>query len=202
MDNVENMGRVNYGKFLFDRKVEVRWRVKGVSWKSCKHDLVLDHYKMGWVRLEVVWIEEEIKRVVVEGILSSVYVDGKSLHGWKTFSVPFQNLNDKQKVNPIINFSFSELITSAYQKLEDNSSKEPAFYTGYFMVDNTHQLEDTFLSFRAWGKGVAFVNEFNIGRFWPSIGPQCNLYVPAPILRHGKNVVRRPSSCCKLQRVN
>ncbi|XAR67615.1 Beta-galactosidase [Bertholletia excelsa] len=140
---VENMGRVNYGKFLFDRK----------------------------------------------GILSSVYVDGKSLHGWKTFSVPFQNLNDKQKVNPIINFSFSELITSAYQKLEDNSSKEPAFYTGYFMVDNTHQLEDTFLSFRAWGKGVAFVNEFNIGRFWPSIGPQCNLYVPAPILRHGKNVV-------------
>ncbi|KAJ0821514.1 putative beta-galactosidase [Helianthus annuus] len=45
------------------------------------------------------------------------------------------------------------------------------------------------MSFNGWGKGVAFVNNFNIGRYWPSFGPQCNLYVPAPVLRPGNNVL-------------
>ncbi|KAL3191801.1 hypothetical protein MRX96_059535 [Rhipicephalus microplus] len=34
-----------------------------------------------------------------------------------------------------------------------------------------------------WGKGVAFVNGFNLGRYWPSIGPQVTLYVPGVLLR-------------------
>ncbi|XP_052176984.1 beta-galactosidase 17 isoform X2 [Diospyros lotus] len=114
---VENMGHVNYGLSMFDKK----------------------------------------------GILSSVYLDGEILHGWKTFSVPFQNL--------------------------EKAPIEPAFYAGCFTVNNLSQLKDTFISFRGWGKGIAFVNEFNIGRYWPSFGPQCNLYVPAPILRPGENVV-------------
>lgn len=41
---------------------------------------------------------------------------------------------------------------------------EPAFYTGHFNVD---KATDTFLSFKGWNKGVAFVNDFNVGRFWP-----------------------------------
>uniref|UniRef100_A0A915HT96 Beta-galactosidase n=1 Tax=Romanomermis culicivorax TaxID=13658 RepID=A0A915HT96_ROMCU len=32
-----------------------------------------------------------------------------------------------------------------------------------------------------WNKGVAFVNGFNLGRYW-KVGPQKALYVPAPIL--------------------
>lgn len=31
-------------------------------------------------------------------------------------------------------------------------------------------------------KGVAFVNGINIGRYWPSAGPQITLYVPATYL--------------------
>ena len=38
-----------------------------------------------------------------------------------------------------------------------------------------------------WGKGVAFVNGHNLGRYWPLIGPQLTLYVPAPYLKKGKN---------------
>lgn len=41
---------------------------------------------------------------------------------------------------------------------------EPAFYTGHLTVD---EVKDTFLSFRGWSKGVAFINGFNLGRFWP-----------------------------------
>ncbi|XP_059640002.1 beta-galactosidase 17 [Cornus florida] len=144
---VENMGRVNYGQYMFDRK----------------------------------------------GILSSVYLDGKLLHGWKMFSVPFHKLNEVQKINPVIDVAYSEFTKiHTRKKLKDrsgNSSKEPAFYAGRFVIDKINQINDTFLSFRGWGKGIAFVNDFNIGRFWPSFGPQCNLYVPAPVLKHGENVV-------------
>ncbi|WJZ95278.1 hypothetical protein VitviT2T_014058 [Vitis vinifera] len=31
------------------------------------------------------------------------------------------------------------------------------------------------------------IGMLNIGRFWQSTGPQCNLYVPAPVLRNGEN---------------
>lgn len=41
---------------------------------------------------------------------------------------------------------------------------EPAFYAGHLTVD---EVKDTFLSFRGWSKGVAFINGYNIGRFWP-----------------------------------
>lgn len=141
---VENMGRVNYGPYMFDRK----------------------------------------------GILSSVYLDGKPLHKWKMLSVPFHKIDEVQKINPIFQDAlFNFIKISSRKKLKDHFdsfSIEPAFYVGHFTVG---KIQDSFISFTGWGKGIAFVNEFNIGRYWPSLGPQCNLYVPAPILRHGENVV-------------
>ncbi|KAF5192749.1 Beta-galactosidase [Thalictrum thalictroides] len=65
----------------------------------------------------------------------------------------------------------------------------PGFYKGSFKIDSINQVKDTFLWFTGWSKGIAFVNDFNLGRFLPSHGPQCNLYVPAPILRQGENIV-------------
>lgn len=65
----------------------------------------------------------------------------------------------------------------------------PEFYEGHFHIDSESDMKDTFISFRGWTKGVAFVNDFNIGRFWLARGPQCALYVPAPILRLGDNIV-------------
>lgn len=31
-------------------------------------------------------------------------------------------------------------------------------------------------------QGQAFINDFNLGRYWPIKGPQVTLYVPAPTL--------------------
>lgn len=36
-------------------------------------------------------------------------------------------------------------------------------------------------------QGIAFVNGFNLGRYWPVIGSQITLYVPKNILHYGKN---------------
>jgi len=38
-------------------------------------------------------------------------------------------------------------------------------------------------------QGVAFVNGINLGRYWPAAGPQITLYVPAPFMVPGLNVI-------------
>ncbi len=48
---------------------------------------------------------------------------------------------------------------------------------------------DTFLDLSSWGKGVAYVNGFNLGWYWPSIGPQNHYYIPGPLLKEGVNDV-------------
>ncbi|XP_016169851.1 beta-galactosidase 17 [Arachis ipaensis] len=139
---VENMGRVNYGPYIFDGK----------------------------------------------GILSSVYLDGEILHRWKMFPIPLHNLNEVPTHNGIMQVAYSargKRLTSKHE----NTSREPAFYSGHFSIDKSSEVKDTYISFNNWGKGIAFVNDFNIGRYWPLRGPQCNLYVPAPVLKQGDNIL-------------
>lgn len=61
----------------------------------------------------------------------------------------------------------------------------PSFARGTFVVD---AAEDLFLDTSDWGKGVAWVNGFALGRYW-SRGPQRTLYVPGPVLRPGENTL-------------
>jgi hypothetical protein len=51
-------------------------------------------------------------------------------------------------------------------------------------------ISDTFIDMSSWGKGVVFVNGFNLGRYWSYMGPQKTLYLPAPLLKRGENTVR------------
>lgn len=48
---------------------------------------------------------------------------------------------------------------------------------------------DTYVDMTEWGKGVVFVNGFNLGRYWSYGGPQRTLYLPAPLLKEGINEV-------------
>ena len=59
----------------------------------------------------------------------------------------------------------------------------PAMHSFTFNVDTA---ADTFLDLPGFGKGFVFINGFALGRFW-EIGPQKRLYIPAPLLREGKN---------------
>lgn len=61
----------------------------------------------------------------------------------------------------------------------------PVIFLGNFTVNG--EPLDTYLNTNGWGKGVAFVNGNNLGRYWPVTGPQITLYVPASFLKTGKN---------------
>lgn len=101
-----------------------------------------------------------------KGILDGVSFNSKPVKQWISKSVP---LNDTSKI--------------AFQNL--NSTSQPptsaVFFRGTFVFDG--EPYDTFLNVSGWSKGQAFVNGINIGRYWPSAGPQKRLYVPAYLLR-------------------
>jgi beta-galactosidase len=61
----------------------------------------------------------------------------------------------------------------------------PAFARGEFVLD---EPADLYLDTSGWGKGVVWVNGFNLGRYWTR-GPQRTLYVPRSVVRAGANVV-------------
>ncbi|XP_034544344.1 beta-galactosidase [Notolabrus celidotus] len=60
----------------------------------------------------------------------------------------------------------------------------PAFYEGSFIIpDGIPDLpQDTYIKLPQWRKGQVWINGFNLGRYWPSRGPQLTLFVPANIL--------------------
>src|SRR5882724_1641195 len=64
--------------------------------------------------------------------------------------------------------------------------KSPSLYRTE--LDISGQPRDTFLRLDNWVKGVVFVNGINIGRYY-NISPEHTLYVPAPLLKSGKNDV-------------
>ncbi|MDB5193981.1 MAG: beta-galactosidase [Segetibacter sp.] len=61
----------------------------------------------------------------------------------------------------------------------------PSWYKGSFNLTKTG---DTFLDVSTWGKGMVWVNGYNLGRFW-KIGPQQTMYVPGVWLKKGKNQI-------------
>ena len=61
----------------------------------------------------------------------------------------------------------------------------PSFYEFKF-----HCLapEDTYMDMSGFGKGVAFINGYNLGRFW-NIGPTLSLYIPRGMMVCGENTI-------------
>lgn len=111
-----------------------------------------------------------------KGITDDVLVNGHAHFGWEIFTLP---LDEKQ-------------ITALCEKgewLAANTTSNPAFFKFEFDADfEDGTYTDTYLDFKGWGKGCVWVNGFNIGRFWDK-GPQKTLYIPGPLLMHGKNEI-------------
>ncbi len=66
---------------------------------------------------------------------------------------------------------------------KSTSTAGARFFRGHFDVD---EPADTFLKLPGFDFGCAFVNGFNLGRYW-KIGPQRTLYLPGPMLKRGAN---------------
>ncbi|HCL02424.1 MAG TPA: beta-galactosidase [Lachnoclostridium phytofermentans] len=101
-----------------------------------------------------------------KGIAQCVQINGHMHYNWEHYCLPLDNL---EKLD----------FTKGY------TEGAPAFYKFSFEVE---EVGDTFLDFEGWGKGCAFLNGFNLGRYW-EVGPQKRLYIPAPLLKKGWNEI-------------
>lgn len=104
-----------------------------------------------------------------KGITEGVRIDNQFQYGWTIRTLPLEPA------------SLSELsFTEGGEQVQG-----PAFYRGYVDVE---RIGDTFLRVDGWKKGVAWVNGFNLGRYWEA-GPQQALYIPGPLLHKGRNEI-------------
>ncbi|XP_029832016.3 beta-galactosidase-like [Ixodes scapularis] len=106
-----------------------------------------------------------------KGILSNVTLGGHLLTNWTMEGVP---LSTPEQLS---------LLSKFLTTLNGEPKFEvPGVFFGYFMLSRGQEPLDTFLDPTGFGKGVAILNGFNLGRYWPSIGPQVTLYVPGTLL--------------------
>ena len=90
---------------------------------------------------------------------------GKIHFNWSVYTLPMDNLD---------------------KLIFDGNVQEPSrFLRGYLTVD---KVADTFMYLNNFKKGFVVINGFNLGRYW-EIGPQRSLYVPASVLKEGKNEI-------------
>lgn len=45
------------------------------------------------------------------------------------------------------------------------------------------------IEFVLFFQGIVYINGFNLGRYWPLVGPQITLYLPKELLRKGSNSI-------------
>lgn len=101
-----------------------------------------------------------------KGITGEVRLNQQLIQSWQMYQFPFSDIEP---------FRFGS-----------KASKDgPVLRKGTFELEATG---DCYLDMRSFGKGMAWINGHNLGRYW-NIGPQQTLYIPAPWLKVGKNEV-------------
>uniref|UniRef100_A0A914VTW2 Beta-galactosidase n=1 Tax=Plectus sambesii TaxID=2011161 RepID=A0A914VTW2_9BILA len=114
----------------------------------------------------------------MKGLTRNVTLDGVVLTDWQQCGVNLLNI-------------FKHMKRPAYRPprratVKAAASFLPTIYVGKFSADTQ---EDTFFNPTGWGKGQYLLNKFNVGRYWPSIGPQITLYTPKSLLQSKNTIV-------------
>ena len=103
-----------------------------------------------------------------KGLITPVKINGIEMTGnWEMYKLPMSEVPELKDLQP------------------SYTAGQPVIYEGEFSID---KVGDTFLNMDLWGKGIVFVNGFNLGRYW-KVGPQQTLYLPGCLLKKGSNKI-------------
>ncbi|WP_193106634.1 beta-galactosidase family protein [Brachybacterium sp. FME24] len=161
---VENLGRVNFGPYLGERK-----GILGGVWQAIRF---LNDWEAD------AWQLEDMGAELAELAEASPGLEGGE-QGEASRAGEASTASERPETSAAPD---AEATTGASAPLDDGL---PVLVTASFEAP---QQVDTFLDVSAAGHGVAYVNGFCVGRYW-NIGPQQTLYVPAPLVREGRNEV-------------
>lgn len=130
-----------------------------------------------------------------KGILGNVTVDGRIIEGFNCITMSFPQdhelLRDVYGRNTISKIAKAMKGSTSHPPMNDASSP-PTFFKGQMTINPgslrafNGELPGTHC--RVYGRGVLWVNGFNVGRFHTGVsGPQRALFVPGALLKEGKN---------------
>ncbi|MEQ0565354.1 beta-galactosidase family protein [Amycolatopsis sp. NEAU-NG30] len=103
-----------------------------------------------------------------KGIIGGATLHGEPLTGWDVLPLDLAELPSLRPAQPE---SVAGAVAGPVLMRTEIDVDEPA---------------DLFLDTGEWGKGMAWLNGFALGRYWRR-GPQRTLYVPRPVVRAGAN---------------
>ncbi|GEL11308.1 beta-galactosidase [Flavobacterium glycines] len=107
------------------------------------------------------------RKGITEKVEMLVSSNATLLTNWEVFNFP-------------VDYNFQKNL-----KFKIAKANGPAWHRATFNLDNAG---DTYIDMSSWGKGMVWVNGYNIGRYW-KIGPQQTLYMPGCWLKKGKNEI-------------
>ncbi|MDN5899477.1 MAG: beta-galactosidase [Brachybacterium sp.] len=113
-----------------------------------------------------------------KGILGGVWQTIRYLNDWEADAWPLEEMGEE----------LAALLEGAPALATDTGSDDDELPVLVGASFDAEAPTDTFLDVSGAGHGVAYVNGFCVGRYW-NIGPQQSLYVPAPLVRAGRNEV-------------
>jgi beta-galactosidase len=123
-----------------------------------------------------------------KGLVGPALLDGEELTGWASHVLDLEELG-------IAVANLSALATARRDRPAEPGQAgavgDVSTLAGPVLAHATVHVDepgDRYLDTRSWGKGVAWVNGFCLGRYWTR-GPQHTLYVPGEQLRTGANDV-------------
>lgn len=110
-----------------------------------------------------------------KGILGGVWLDWRLVQRWAARPIPLDEWDQR-------------MLDATIERAEGGDGIPVApirrgMATAELTID---QPADAFLAFPGFVKGFVWINGFLLGRYW-EIGPQETYYVPAPLLRPGRN---------------
>jgi beta-galactosidase len=106
-----------------------------------------------------------------KGVIGPVRLDGRPVRGWSALPVELDAIAARVRDLPAVSAPVADQLAGPVLARARFELTEPA---------------DLFLATDDWGKGMAWVNGWPLGRYW-SRGPQHTLYVPGPATVAGAN---------------
>uniref|UniRef100_A0A671S107 Beta-galactosidase n=1 Tax=Sinocyclocheilus anshuiensis TaxID=1608454 RepID=A0A671S107_9TELE len=116
-----------------------------------------------------------------KGLVFNLTLGADVLGNWTVYSLSI----DEAVREGLLSASSGFISTStSFTTSSPPALSPPTFYAGSFIIpDGIPDLpQDTYIQFPNWRKGQVWINGFNVGRYWPSRGPQVTLFVPAHLL--------------------
>lgn len=157
--------------------------VDGLAVGILERDKVLSINVTGKARSQVDILVENMGRVNYgkqindfKGLVSNLTLGADLLTDWTMYSLSIDEA--------VMKGLLGEKEPALFDPPQPADLSPPAFYGGSFVIpDGIPDLpQDTYIKLSSWRKGQIWINGFNVGRYWPTRGPQMTLFVPANIL--------------------